>query len=204
MKCSKCGNTSPRSSNFCNFCGYEFLDKKFSKNATDVLYKPKKYYDFQTPIFLGFCILIVVLIIIVIVPAIKDFASNKFKDSTFVYASVERTYKEMCLEKNYEGLGNQKGSRKDAYVKMMGKVISITRKDQSTVFEIGMTQLEDKSYTDIIIIEYNDILEEIEEKDLVIFWGRDESCGKNRKKYKDSDPRISAEYISIINQMAFI
>lgn len=204
MNCSNCGKTSPRTSNFCNYCGAEFLDKKFSRHASDVLYKPKKYYDFQTPIFLAVCILIVAMIIIIIVPAIKSFAANKFRDSTFVYASVERTYKEKCIEKNFEGLENQKGSSKDIFVKVKGRVTNMTKKDQSMIFEVSVTQLDDSSYTDTIKIEYNDILEEVDEKDVIIFWGKDNSCGKKRKSYKNEDPRISVEYINIINQMAFI
>lgn len=204
MTCSKCGKTSPRSSNFCNYCGAEFIDKKLGRHATDVLYKPKKYYDFQTPIFLAVCVIIVAVIIIMIVPAIKSFAANKFKDSTYVYASVERTYKEMCNDKNYETLENQKGGKKDAYVKMSGKIFGLTKEDQKIIFEIAVTQNEDKSYTDIVKIEYNDILEEIKINDVIVFWGKDNSCGKKRGDYEDGDPRISVEYINIINQMAFI
>ena len=204
MTCSKCGNVSPRSSNFCNYCGAEFVDKKFSKHASEALYKRKKYYDFQTPIFLSICIIIVVIIIIIIVPAIKKFAENKFKDSTFVYASVERSYKEKCDDETFKTLENQKGGRKEQFVKMSGKVLNMYEKEQSIVFEVAVTQNEDNSYGDLVSVEYNDILDKIKVNDMIIFWGKDRSCGSNKSDFKDGDPRIAVEYITIINQMAFI
>jgi uncharacterized membrane protein YvbJ len=203
MYCNKCGKNSPGSSNFCNFCGEEFLNKKFTKKSYENYYKPRKYIDWQTPLFLTVCVLIIAAIIFFIIPSIKKFASNKFDTAAQVYASVERSYKSKCDEIDFKALDEEKGSKNEKFVKMSGKINSIKQGDQKMIFEINVTKDDDNTYSDKIIIEYNDILNEVKENDVIVFWGKDKSCGDDKDKFKDEDPRVSVEYINIVNQHVF-
>ena len=202
MYCSKCGKNSPYSSNFCNYCGAEFLDKKMSSKSYENYYKPKKYIDWQTPLFLFSCVLIIVLLFVFIIPSIKDFIGTRFQTSTHVYATVERSYKSKCIDGTNKSLANGKGNKKDTFYIVSGKVMSVSYGDNNCIFEVNVTRNENGEYTDTYYILYNDITKKIDEGDIVVFWGKDNCSGETRDSYTDADPRISAEYASSVNSMA--